>query len=166
MFRPLALFNRKRRDLVFPESYSADPFYRFQHEMNRLFDEVYSSLPFAGDGSFPGDARIKMDMRETDSALIVEADLPGVADDDIDVQLTDNMLTIRGEKRHERKEDRGEDYHFIERSYGAFSRSIPLPYDVDPDSVDAVFKDGVLTLTMPKPEGAKERRRRIAVKKG
>lgn len=168
MFQPLSLFNRKRQSLT-PANYTSDPFYRLQHEMNRLFDETFSGFTFPGEGAltaFSGEMRPRIDMRETDEAFVVEAELPGIAEDDIDVQLSDNVVTIRGEKRHERKEDKGESYHFVERSYGSFSRSIPLGYDVDPDSVEAVFKDGVLTLTLPKPADAASRTRRISVKKG
>lgn len=167
MFQPLSIFNRKRQPLA-PGSFTADPLFRLQHEMNRLFDESFSSfgLPaeFAGT-PFTGEARPKIDMRETDNQLVVEAEIPGVAEDDIDVQVSDNVLTIRGEKRFEKKEDKGEEYHYLERAYGSFARSIPLPYDVDPNSVEAVFKNGVLTLTMPKPPEEARRTRKIAIKR-
>lgn len=167
MFQPLSIFNRKRQPLS-PASVSADPFFRLQHEMNRLFDESFPSLnlpaEFAGT-PFTGETRLKIDMRESDNQLIVEAEIPGVAEDDIDVQVSDNVLTIRGEKRFEKKEDKGEEYHYLERAYGSFARSIPLPYDVDPDSVEAVFKNGVLTLTIPKPAEEARRTRKIAIKK-
>lgn len=168
MFQPLSIFNRKRQSLA-PSSYSADPFFRLQHEMNRLFDETFSGfgLPSAFTAApFAGEARPRIDVRETDAAFVVEAELPGVAEDDLDVQLSGNTLTISGEKRFEKKEDKGEEFHYLERAYGSFARSIPLPYDVDPDSVEAVFKNGVLTLTLPKPPGEVSRSRRISIKKG
>lgn len=166
MFQPLSIFNRKRQPLA-PLAASADPFFRLQHEMNRLFDETFPGfgLPaeFAGT-AFSGETRPRIDMRETDKTLVVEAELPGVAESDIDVQVSDNVLTIRGEKRFEKKEDKGEEYHYLERAYGSFARSIPLPFDVDPDSVEAVFRDGVLNLTMQKPAGAATRSRKIPIK--
>lgn len=168
MFQPLSIFNRKRQSLA-PTTYSADPFYRLQHEMNRLFDDAFSGFGLPGEfagSAFSGETRPRIDMRETDSNIIVEAELPGVAEDDIDVQLSDNVLTVRGEKRFEKKEDKGEEYHYLERAYGSFARSIPLPFEVDPDSVEAVFKNGVLTLTLPKPPGEASHSRKISIKKG
>lgn len=167
MFQPLSIFNRKRQPLA-PANYSADPFFRLQHEMNRLFDESFSGFGLPAEfmaTPFSGETRPKIDMRETDMEFVVEAELPGVAEDDLDVQVSDNMLTIRGEKRFEKKEDKGDEYHYLERAYGSFARSIPLPFDVDPDSVEAVFKNGVLTLTLPKPPGDTARSRKIAIKR-
>jgi len=94
------------------------------------------------------------DISETENELIVRAEIPGMDKEDIDIHLTDGVLTIKGEKRHE-KEDKKEDYHRVERSYGSFCRSIGLPFDVETDKVDATYKDGVLKLTLPKSERAK-----------
>ncbi|MDY6955137.1 MAG: Hsp20/alpha crystallin family protein [Thermodesulfobacteriota bacterium] len=94
------------------------------------------------------------DISETENELIVTAEIPGMDKEDIDIHLSEGVLTIKGEKRHE-KEDKKEDYHCIERSYGSFTRSIGLPFDVETDKVDATYKDGVLKLTLPKSERAK-----------
>jgi len=94
------------------------------------------------------------DISETENELIVRAEIPGMDKKDIDIHLTDALLTIRGEKRHE-KEDKKENYHRIERGCGSFSRSIGLPFDVETDKADATYKDGVLKLTLPKSERAK-----------
>jgi len=94
------------------------------------------------------------DVSETENELIVRAEIPGMEKKDIDIHLTDGVLTIKGEKRHE-KEDKEENYHRIERSYGAFSRTMRLPFEVETDKVDATYKDGVLKVTLPKSETAK-----------
>jgi HSP20 family protein len=170
MFHPLSIFNRKRQALAPGEAYSTtDPFLRLQHEMNRLFDDAFAGFPGSSGGAlsaFGGEFKPRIDVRESDNSLIIDAELPGVAEDDLDVQISDNMLTIRGEKRSEKKEEKGEEYHYVERTYGSFARSIPLPFDIDPDAVDAVFKDGILKLTLPKPPEAVRTSRKIGIKKG
>jgi HSP20 family protein len=91
--------------------------------------------------------------------------LPGVSEKDVDVSLSDDVLTIRREKKFERKDDTKDDtenYHFVERSYGTFQRSLRLPYAVDPDQVQASFENGVLTVTLSKGK-EQERSRRIQV---
>jgi HSP20 family protein len=92
----------------------------------------------------------------------VSAELPGMDDEDIEVSLSRDVLTISGEKKQE-KEEKGRDYYRAERSYGSFRRSIPLPAEVNADKVDAVFSKGVLTITLPKTAKA-EGRKRIIVK--
>ena len=99
------------------------------------------------------------------TALEIEAELPGVDEKDIDVQLSDNLLTIRGEKRAERKEEKEGDYRLIERSYGSFARSIEVPFAVEADGVEATFRNGVLHLSLPKPPEAATRTRKIEVRK-
>lgn len=169
MFYPLTLLNRARRTPTAPDQAGADPFYRLHRDMNRLFDEAFSDfgLPGAFSGSFAAAGAPSVDIRETDKTYEVEAELPGVEEDDIHVELADNVLTLRGEKRFEREEEgKKNGYHVMERSYGSFARSIPLPFDADPDAVEAVFRNGVLKLSIPKPPEAETRSRRIAVKRG
>lgn len=168
MFRSLTPFRRNRSEAP-ADPASGDSFFRLQHEMNRLFDDAFSGfgLPAAfGASTFTGDAAARVDVSETDDAIEVEAELPGVAEDDIDVQVIDNVLTIRGEKRSEHEEKKKGGYFVKERAYGSFARSIPLPFDVDPDTVEAVFKNGLLTLTLPKPPEAVKETRKIAIKRG
>lgn len=169
MFHPLSLFNRNRSVPATREQTHYDPFYRLQHDMNRLFDEAFSgfgaSYGFSGRG-FPVDVSPRLDMRETDTSIEIEAELPGVAEDDIHVEVVNDTLTIRGEKRHEKRDERDGDYRYVERSFGSFSRTIPLPYEIDPDAVDAAFKNGVLTVTLPKPAEARRTARKIAIKRG
>jgi HSP20 family protein len=105
-----------------------------------------------------------MNVSETESEVRVSAELPGVKEDDIDVSLNDDVLTIRGEKRFERKDEK-ENFHFVERSFGTFQRSIRLPFPVNPEQVQANFENGVLTVTLPK-SAQQERTRRIQVQRG
>ena len=102
-----------------------------------------------------------MDVVENDQAYVVTVEVPGGKKDDVSVELHDNVLTLRGEKRNEREEKK-ERSHWVERSYGAFSRSFTLPRDANADRVEASFQDGVLTVTIPKTEEKKPKR--IAVK--
>jgi HSP20 family protein len=142
-----------------------DPFLSLHREMNRLFDDVFrgAGLPAAetqgqGGGTF---VNASMNVSETDKEIRITAELPGVTEQDIDVSLDDDVLTIRGEKKFERTDDK-ENFHFVERSYGTFQRSLRLPFPIDPDQVQANFENGVLTVTVPKI-GRQERTRRIQV---
>lgn len=102
-----------------------------------------------------------LDLSETETAIQAHLDLPGVEAKDIDIQVRGNLLTIAGERKEE-KEEEGERFHRIERSYGSFSRSVTLPCSVDENKIDATYHDGVLDITLPKTEEAKARR--ISVK--
>lgn len=169
MFHPLSLFSRNRSVPATREHAQADPFYRLQHEMNRLFDEAFSGFGLSSGFSergFFNDVSPRIDVRETDKTVEIEADLPGVADDDLNVEIVNNTLTIRGEKRNEKRDERDGEYRYVERSFGSFSRAIPLPYEIDPDTVQAAFKNGVLTISLPKPAEAQRASRKIAIKRG
>jgi len=104
-----------------------------------------------------------MDLSETDSALVLRADLPGLDRDDVSIEIKDNVLTVSGE-RHREREDKKEGYHRIERSYGSFSRSLTLPRGIDPESVSADFDKGVLEVRIPKPAEQKPHQVSIADK--
>jgi len=125
---------------------------RLRKEMDRLFDRflepAWSEMPALGDWS------PTVDVSEDKDAVTVKAELPGVEQKDIAVSLQEGMLTIKGEKRAE-KEEKDKHYHRIERSSGAFYRSIQLPSVVDAGKVAATFKDGVVTITLPKSPEAK-----------
>jgi HSP20 family protein len=115
-----------------------DPFLSLHREMNRLFDDVFRDR-FGGrlQGGSQQDGGMMMpdvDVSETDTEVRICAELPGVSENDVDVSLDDDVLTIRGEKKFERKDDK-ENYHFMERSYGTFQRSLRLPYSVDPEKI-------------------------------
>jgi HSP20 family protein len=112
----------------------------------------------------------RVDVAEDEKVVTLSAELPGVDEKDIDVSLVDDQLTIRGEKRsehNEKKEEEGRTLHRVERSYGAFQRTLAIPYKVDPDQVSAQFKDGVLKITLPKPPdaAAQKQGRKIEINK-
>ncbi len=143
------------------------PILSLHREMNRLSDDVLrgAGLPALSGSQGPGDVgsfvNAQMNVSETAKEIRITAELPGVTEQDIDVSLDDDVLTIRGEKKFERRDEK-ETYHFVERSYGTFQRSLRLPFSVDPEQVRANFENGVLTVTLPKM-GQPERSRRIQV---
>jgi len=121
------------------------------HEMDDLFDSFFSGLdrPFAGYKAWPA-----IDVAEEDNAIVVRAEVPGCKAEDIDISVFGNRLTISGEKKlTEEKKEKG--YYHVESSYGSFRRELTLPTDVDQDKIDAVCKDGVLSITLPKAEKSK-----------
>lgn len=169
MFKPLSVFGRTNDATpARSDPFAGDPFFRLQHEMNRLFENAVTG--FGAGPLFRDDlaeARApRIDVHETDSAVEVDAELPGVEEKDLDVRINDNLLTISGEKKFERKDEKDGAYRVTERSYGSFTRTMTLPFSVDPDSVEATFKNGVLKLTLPKPADARTEARRIAIKRG
>jgi HSP20 family protein len=127
------------------------------------FDRVLDSM-FDNSGDFiPDPFQTRVDVSETDQAVLVKMDLPGVAAKDLEISVDNNLLTIRGERKDEREEgDKTKQYHRIERRFGSFSRSLALPCTVNEGESVAEFKEGVLTVTLPKCESAKPRK--IAVK--
>ena len=160
---PISLF---RPGSIMERGGYCDPFLSLHREMNRLFDDALrGSFGGSGQGLAGGampTVMPSMDVSETDKEVRIVAELPGVAAGDVDVTLNDDVLTVRGEKRSERKEDGKENYHVVERSFGSFQRSVRLPFAVDPDSIKADFEHGVLTVTLPKGK-EQERTRRIPV---
>jgi HSP20 family protein len=126
-----------------------------------MFDDFFRPmLSSAGEGQGTMMAP-KIDISETDNELRIRAELPGVSQDDVEVMLNDDMLTIRAEREIEQEEDR-EDYHLVEMSYGTFQRTLQLPYKVDPDQVQARFENGILTISIAKSQ-AQQRSNRIEV---
>ena len=168
-FRDLIPFGRDRRDVG--TRGGDNPFESFQREMNRLFDDFFrgagvgtSPARFGGaEGSFGGAATPRVDVSESDDAYEVTAELPGLEEKDVEVLLDRNLLTLKGEKRAER-EEKGKDYHLTERTFGTFRRSIPLPAEVDQGKVEAHFRNGVLTVKLPKAEQARSQAKRIEVR--
>ncbi|MFQ5429299.1 MAG: Hsp20/alpha crystallin family protein [Phycisphaerae bacterium] len=133
---------------------------RFRSEMDRLFDRFIRD-PWHLDWPWPAwredDWGPRIDLAESDREVIVRAELPGIEPKDVELKVAGNMLTIRGEKTVER-EEKARDYHYSERQYGSFHRCIQLPGSVDPDNVDATYKNGVLTVTLAKrPEALSKR---------
>ncbi|HXH08499.1 MAG TPA: Hsp20/alpha crystallin family protein [Alphaproteobacteria bacterium] len=127
-------------------------------EMNRLFNEFFGRGGAAEEGTwFSGAWSPPVDIYETDTALVMKAELPGFSKDDIQIELKDNTLVIRGERKREDEVKEGS-FHRMERVYGAFQRSFLLPTTVDQGKVQAVYKDGVLELRLPKVEAAQPKR--------
>jgi len=122
-----------------------NPFVSLQQEVERLFDDFTRGFPaFGSAGLVPS-----MDVTETDKEIELTAELPGLEQKDVQINLADNVLTIRGEKKAE-KEEKDKNYRVVERSYGSFSRSIELPAGIDPDKIAATITNGVLTVKVPK----------------
>ena len=111
---------------------------------------------------FEGRTHPLVDLKEDEKSLVVEAEMPGMAADDFEISLVDGGLVIKGEKKKE-KEEKGENYHRLERVYGSFHRIVPLPCQVDRDAITARYRDGVLTVTLPKSQT--EQARTIKVEK-
>ncbi len=141
----------------------AGPFERMHEEIDRLFDEFLPEAATAKESELRQGLFASVDVGETDDSVEVNADLPGIDQKDISVTLRNGNLMIRGERRHE-SEEKKKNYYRAERSYGAFSRSIPLPCEVDQDKIDARFQNGVLTVRLPKSTAARESERKIEIK--
>ena len=147
--------------------FGRDPFLSFRREMDRLFDDFFTpsteTRSFAAPGATANAIQPSIDVDETEQAYTVTAELPGIAEQDVELNLADNALTISGEKRSERNEEQG-GRRYSERSFGRFSRTIPFPTEVDADRVDAAYRNGVLTVTLPKNEKARDKTRKIEIK--
>lgn len=135
------------------------PIYSLQRDMNRLFDNFFREQGglWEGFGEFPSrttehlwnDVTPRIDMSETDKELLLKVDLPGMTEKDVDISLNRDVLTISGEKKQE-KEQNEKGWYRMERQYGSFSRSIPLPYEIETDRAEALYKNGVVTIKLPK----------------
>jgi HSP20 family protein len=147
---------------VFGRAGGSDMFSSLQREIDRVFHDFGRGTPVPDDIGRSAVA-MKVNVAEHDDALEVTAEIPGCAPEDIDVQLRDGVLTIKGEKKVE-KDDKQKDYHVMERSYGMFERSFMLPADVDAAKVEAAFDKGVLKVTLPKLPEEQSKSQRIAVK--
>jgi HSP20 family protein len=132
-----------------------------QNDMNRLFNTFFDA-PTAGAGNASRRWIPAMDLVETDDQFVLKADLPGLTDEDVHIDVEGDVLTVSGERRAEHEEKR-EGYVRVERSFGAFRRSLTLPEGVDPEAVSASFDRGVLEVRIPKPEQRKPRRVAIQV---
>jgi HSP20 family protein len=130
-----------------------------QNQMNRLFESTLQGR--IGDTNATTSWMPTADIYESDSELVVKLDLPGVEAKNVDVRVENNILTVRGERNFEYKQN-GESYHRVERSYGAFARSFELSTSVDADKIRATYNAGVLSITRPKAEAAKPKRIQIA----
>src|SRR5581483_11350191 len=142
---------------------------RFSEEMDRLFDDVWRGrgLSRSRQGGRAGQTwwSPQIEMYEKDNQLVVCTDLPGLKQEDIELEMSDNMLTIKGERRND-FEDNQQGYYHSERSYGSFLRTIPLPEGVDGEKAKASFENGVLKVMFPLPPQQQQQKRRIEVEAG
>ena len=131
-----------------------NPFVSLQNEIDRLFDDFTRGFPSLSMGNGGMTAMVPtMDVAETDKEIEITAELPGLEEKDVQINVADNILTIRGEKKAE-KEQKDKNYRMVERSYGAFERSLELPEGVNADAIKASIDKGVLKVTVPKPAPA------------
>ncbi len=141
------------------------PFYSLQNQMNSLFDDFFSGFDVAprsmagGVGAFVP----SVDVKESDKDFTIYAELPGMDEKDIEVSVTSDSVTIKGEKKEE-KEDKRKNYYFMERSYGSFNRTIPLAAQTDASNARASFKNGLLNITIPKTQSARAKGTKIPIK--
>jgi len=144
---------------------SGHPVDAFRREFDRMFDDFWGgwNAPAASGGKDFFAA--KVDVKEDEKSITVSTELPGLEEKDVEVTLNDGVLTIRGEKKFEREEkDEKSRYHLTERSYGSFQRAFHVGDDIDEKKVDATFKNGVLTVALPKAAKKAEKAKRIAIK--
>lgn len=142
-----------------------DPFLSLHREVNRLFDDVFRGfdgrLPSLGRMASSGGTWPSVEISDNGKEIEVTAEVPGLKENDIEVLLEDGVLTLKGEKRSETED---KDRHFSERYYGRFERRIPLGYEVEKDNVGAHFRNGILTVTLPKTAKAQSQAKRIEIK--
>ncbi|MBI5463368.1 MAG: Hsp20/alpha crystallin family protein [Ignavibacteriales bacterium] len=137
--------------------------FNVQREINRVFDHF-----FRGGSQWDESTELSMwtpsvDIAEQDDQFVVKVELPGVNKDDVKITLESNILTVRGEKKQE-KEEKGKSFHRVERSYSSFQRSFTLPTTVKSDKIDAGYRDGILTIVLPKADEAKPKQIEVKVK--
>jgi HSP20 family protein len=133
-------------------AHTVDEFPRFGRRLSSFFHDELS-----------GDFDPRVDLRESEEGYLMSADLPGMTKEDVHIDVTPSTITHHGEKRKEREEKR-EAYHLVERRYGAFSRTLRLPMEVDTEKASAMFKDGVLTVSLPKVMRSAPSKRSLDIK--
>jgi HSP20 family protein len=159
-FRSLVPWRDKSQPAL-PRDDAYDPFTTFRREVDRLFEDFFgggralASPLFGGHGVTPS-----IDMAETDTEVIITAELPGLEEKDFQVTVSGDVLTIKGEKKAEHEQTNG-DTRYMERRYGAFSRSLRLPFAIGEEKVDAQYNKGILTIRLPKPAELQKPARKI-----
>ncbi len=144
------------------ERWSPD-FLGVQREINRLFDDFFRGGMQSDTALGPSYWTPAVDIVEEDDQFVVKMELPGVNKEEVKITLESNILTVQGEKKHE-KEEKGKNAYRAERSYGVFQRSFTLPTTVKSDKIDAIYRDGVLSVTLPKAEDARPKQIEVKVK--
>ncbi len=158
---------RRRGDRLAIRRENEEPMMAIQNEMNRMFDQFFTDpfamLPMKG-VRLAAEFSPRVDISETDTEVRVVAELPGLDEKDITLTIEDNAVVLSGEKKSD-LEEKGKTFHRIERSYGSFQRVIPLGVEVDEDKASASFKNGVLTISLPKAAEAVKQAKKINIKK-
>ena len=134
--------------------------------MNRLFDDFFKGTgikPWAEEMESLGTFSPQVNMTEDEKSIQVSAELPGLDEKDLEISLSKDSLTIKGEKRQE-NEHKDKEAYYLERSFGTFTRVLPVPKDVNTEKAEASFKKGVLTITLPKLEREKQAQKKIRIK--
>ncbi|GAC26042.1 HSP20 family protein [Paraglaciecola mesophila KMM 241] len=139
-----------------------------QHFLDDFVQNFSSHFPFVRETPAKGDSKLdfvdpKVDITENKKAYTLTAELPGLDNDDITLDLSDGILTLSGQKNYENEADKDDNIHIMERSYGSFQRSFSLPVSVDQDAIKAEFKKGLLQVTLPKSVKAQELQRKIEI---
>lgn len=162
----LVPWKRHRVGIAVRPDRSEHPFWSLQRQTNRLFDGFFGNFgiePFGRDGDWYAGFSPDMNVTEDDKNVHVSVELPGMDTGDIELSLSDNALTIKGEKKAENEhEEKG--YHRVERSYGTFERIVNLPAEVDEAGAEAKFEKGILTIVLPKKALEERKAKRIAIK--
>lgn len=144
-----------------------NPLHSLRKDIDDLFTGWAETMPWTGLTTWePREFWPSMNVSETDKDVVLTAELPGVDEKNIDVTVSDDQITITGEKKSEideKKEEKGRTFRRVECSYGSFHRSMALPFKIDPNKVQASFKNGVLTVTAPKPPEAQKSVKKIAI---
>lgn len=148
--------------LPLKRSEGGNPFMSLQKEMNHLFDNFFDDLSVSPFREQWGHTFPQVNIKENDKQIEVSAELPGLDQNDVDISIYNNVLTLRGEKKQEKEDKEGEYYH-RECSYGSFHRDIALPGEVNENKVKADFKKGVLKITLPKKEEAQRTAKKIDI---
>ncbi len=161
---------RSGGQIVSPEDKALHPVFQLRREMDRLFESVFRGVglsPFNTDFFTPltssGLLKPQVDIAAADNEYTITVEVPGVSEKDVTIEIADNNMIIRGEKKQE-KEEKDKNYYRIERSYGSFQRLLSMPEDADQDSIKAKFKNGVLTIKMPRKDVPKSGVKRVEIK--
>ena len=156
-FKPLVPFRSQ-----LPSRSERDPFSAFRLEMDDLFNRFFE-LDTGGFASELADFAPSVDVSETDTEIIIKADLPGIEEDDIHLELHNDVLRLKGERSEEKEEGEGENRRVVERSFGSFERTMRLPFTPDEKDVTTKYQKGVLKVAIAKPDGEQGGAKRIPI---
>jgi len=158
---------RKKETGLTDRQQTDDRLLDLRSQLSRMFEDFYNTSfgisSFLEDFQSPSDFSPLMDIEESAKEITVAAELPGIKPEDVEISIENKLLTISGEKREE-KEDTGKRHYRVERSFGSFTRRVPLPTEVEEDQVEASLQEGLLKIILPKSKSARKNAKRIPVK--